>query len=223
MIVQDELIGRDKVLCRPVEFFVRAVLVVDELDLPAPFDGGVRDFDVVEYGAVVSLAPFVDGPDVLDVRAEMPVRERAQLFDELLRVARGDILARQHAVDEHPELRVVELPRREIAAAAVGLYVVSRLLQQGQIAPDRLALQLDAVVSCKARRDVVLRQRVIGTGVLLQYLQYAQKREFFGFQRLFHIRSPPRALRLPPQEYHVAPTKSIRAYHLPSSDFTNLS
>ena len=125
------------------------------------------------------------------MRAEIFAGKRAKFVDELLGVRRRDVPPGHHAVDEHPELRVLEKTAVQPAPPAVGLDVIARLFQEGKIAPDRLPLHHDAEVAVEQRRDVLLLQVMIAIAVLFQDLQNADERKFFGLQTLHIISFPP--------------------------------
>ena len=115
---------------------------------------------------VVRLAPFVHRPDIFDVRTEIFIGKRAQLFDEFFGMLGSDVFACKHAVDEQAKLGIVKFARSEITSAAVGQNIVPCLFQKRQIAPDRLALDNDTVIFIEIVCDILLFERIIATALL---------------------------------------------------------
>ena len=161
---------------------VYAVLIIAERNLLPFLNCRVNDLDIVKQGLVVRLAPFVHRPDIFDVRTEIPVGERTKPLDEFFGMLGGDIAARQHAVDKHTKFGIVERALSKIAAPSVGGDIIPGLFQKRQIAPDRLALDGDAVIFIKIVDDILLFERMIEIAVLFQNLQNAHQRQFRRFK-----------------------------------------
>lgn len=171
LVVEDHLVGADALVGRIVQLFVRPVLVVIVADHHTLLDGLIDDFDVVEQFLVLRLAPVIDRENVLHMGFEVFVGLGAEALDQVFGMLRVDVFATQDAVDQHPKLRVLEIPAMEIHAAPAGIDLDARLPKKGQIPCDGLPFNHDAVVTLQAVRNVLLRHRVVAVALLPEDLQ----------------------------------------------------
>ena len=175
--------------CGLMQPAVRAVFVVIESEAHPLLYPFVHRGDVVEHALVLRLVPIPDRIDMLYVRAEIAPRKRAEPVDKIARVLHRNVSCRQHAVDEHAQFGVVEQSGRQPAPSPVRRDVIPCLAEQRKIAPHCFALHDHTVFVLQDVNYLLLFQMVVGVGVMLQDLQHAKQRKFFGFHDV--LPSPP--------------------------------
>ena len=143
-------------IARFVQLFVRSVLVVPKRDLLTLLDCRIDDLDVVKQSLIIRLAPFVYRPNVFDVRTEVLVGKRTQLFDKFFRMLSRYVFACKHAVDKQAKLGIFKLARNKIASAAVRQNIIPCVFQKKDVAADRLALDNDAEISVEIAGNIFL-------------------------------------------------------------------
>ena len=104
LVVQNQLIGADRLRRRLFQRFIPTVFVVIEGDTAGAFNRLVDKLHVIEQIVIVRFAPIVYGVNVFYVRTEIFVGKRAKLVDDLLRMASRNLFTRQNAVNEHTQL-----------------------------------------------------------------------------------------------------------------------
>ena len=159
---------------RGVQRLVQAHFVIEKVDFFAVFDGFVYDVDIVKEVFVVRFAPILDGIHVLDVALEVMPSDRDELVYELLGVRGVDVAGCKHAVYEQSKLGIFKFARGKIRAFLGTFYIETHFFEARDIAPDRLAFALYAVISVKFFDYVLMRERMLEIAVLFEYLIYAE-------------------------------------------------
>ena len=179
---------------------VRAILQVLEADLPPPADGLVQQLDGEKELFVVGFVLRQAG-NVLHPAAEIHIGQTLQLVHQLLALAVRNVLGKNQAVNEQPQLAIGEVPlqievRPQVALlrhAGFGvrhhadrlavLDVVAAVHEVQNVPPNGLAVSGHIVFGFQNLGDVLLTQAMFLVGILPQDIQNVQNQQFF---RLFH-------------------------------------
>ena len=189
-----------------VLLLVRAVFEIGKGHLPPGGDRLVQYLDGIEK-LWIARQRLRHGVDVLHVGLKIPAGQAFKLFHKLLALVVGQMLRKQQAVDQQPQLAFRELPLQiqaghyrvlfqlaclRVRRHADGLGIFDRIAhvhEVSDVAADGLAVGGHVVFGFQDIHNVPLAEPVIRIGILLQDIQDQHGKKLFG--RLCHHTSSP--------------------------------